>query len=311
MSRKHFTQIIMSTALLVVPASPANSSIFGEDDRQFVSPARESPYSPVGLVKLGGPLSPWISYTTGFLVDDCHVLTTQVVLGFGQAPGGKHLQFETGIGTQQHRSTRGTVVAAGGLRRNTTGLQQYERGGRDWLLLRLDKCIGASLGHVKLKTGPFSPFEFRDLKSVGYPVHRRKTSGLTLDPSCRVVAGVGSVWLNDCALIKGNSGDPIFRISDSSAKPQMEVYAMQEAGFLSKRAIPLRSGYENQAVPMSMIARQIEPYLSAIDNTQLGNSKAGRSVGRDVLPHFGPSPGVPSGKHLLDTRLATSDDRAH
>src|SRR6476469_8389468 len=116
MTRTH--SIRKLAVLLGIVATPAHSSIFDTDDRQYVSPAVGSAFSPVGLVVAGGPLSPWISHTTGFLVDDCHILTSQGVLGYGQAPLGKRLTFGTGIGTPEQQSTKGTVIAAGGLRRN-------------------------------------------------------------------------------------------------------------------------------------------------------------------------------------------------
>jgi hypothetical protein len=247
------------------------------------------------------------SFTTGFLVDDCHVLTSQIVLGYGQAPLGKRVKFQTAIGTPQHQTTSATVVAAGGFRRNRTADEQYDRGGRDWLLLRLDRCIGASLGHVTLKTGPFSPYEFRNLKSAGYPQHRSRGNGLTVDPSCSVVASRGTVWLNDCATTKGDAGDPIFRISASGAKPQMEVYAMQSAGFKRRTPVPLTPGYENQAVPMSLIAPQIASYLSSNGPHQTGEQHMIKSQRADAIPHVGTSLGVTSNRHLLDTSLDETD----
>ena len=290
--------------LIAAVATPTHSAIFDRDDRQYVSSAEGSPYSPVGLVTQGLLMR---SFTTGFLVDACHVLTSQGVLGYGQAPFGKRLKFETAIGTPQHESTKGTVVAAGGFRRNRTSEEQFEKGGRDWLLLRLDTCIGARLGHVTLKAGPFSPYEFRDLKSAGFPEHRSRQRGLTIDPSCRVIASRGTVWLNDCATVKGDAGDPIFRISTSRGKPQMEVYAMQSAGYERKKPVPLTAGYENQAVPMSLIASQIAPYLSANGQRQAGELDTLRPQRADAVPHISTSAGVTSNRPLLDTSLGETN----
>ena len=311
MSRTYSISIETLAALFCALATPAHSSIFDRDDRQYVSPVRGSAYSPVGRVTRGGPLSPWRSYTTGFLIDDCHVLTSQGVLGYGQAPLGKHVRFDAGIGTPQHESTRGTVVAAGGFRRNRTGEEQYERGGRDWLLLRLDKCVGLTLGHVTLKTGPYSPYEFRSLQSVGYPAHRSKARGLTVDPSCRVVAGRGTVWLNDCATVKGDAGDPIFRIYAAGPKPHMEVYAMQSAGFRGRSPVLLKSGYENQAVPMSLIAPQIERYLSSTLRAVPSRGGIVETKQLDAIPHVGGSPSIVADSRLLDSRLVESDARSN
>jgi hypothetical protein len=261
MRRTVTIRILTGAALLGASATPAYSSIFDQDDRQYVTPALGLPYAPIGLVIQRGIIM--ASWTTGFLVDECHVLTSQIVTGYGQAPYGKRLRFETGMGTPEHQTTKGTVVAAGGFKRNRTALEQYERGGRDWLLVRLDKCIGASLGYVILKTGPFSPYEFRDLKSAGFPKHRDRQRGLTMDPSCRFIGALGTVWLNDCATVRGDAGDPIFRISRAGGNAQIEVYAMQSAGHNPGKPVPMSSGYENQAVPMYLVVPQIGPFLSS------------------------------------------------
>ena len=211
MTRTHFIVALATTAIISAFSAPAQSSIFYPDDRQYVQPTQGSPYSPVGVVYAPGLFV--YHFTTGFLVDDCHVLTSQVVAGYGETPLGKRLKFKAAFGTSQHQSSKATVVAGGGFTPGRTSQEQIERGGRDWLLLRLDKCLGASLGHVLLKTGPYSPFEFRDLKSAGYPMSRSNNGGVTIDPSCKVVGGYSTLWMNDCPLARGDGGDPIFRIS--------------------------------------------------------------------------------------------------
>ena len=304
MKHTHPILIAVGAAALGASTTPAQASIFGRDDRQYVSTGEGSPYSAVGLVTQGFLMR---SFTTGFLVDDCHVLTSQGVLGYGQAPLGKRLTFKTGLGTPREESTKGTVVAAGGFRRNQTSDQQFERGGRDWLLIRLDRCIGVRLGHVTLKTGPYSIDEFRGLKSAGFPEHRRRKAGLTIDPSCQIFARRGTVWLNDCAAVKGDAGDPIFRISTAGSKAPMEVYAMQSAGFRGRGAVPLRSGYENQAVPMALVAPQIAPYLSLHGERQTGGLTAIRSHRPDAISHVGTSLSLVFDRRLLDPGLGTAD----
>ena len=303
MSRTHRTRKFVGAALLAASATPTQALIFDRDDRQYVSAGEGSAYASVGLVTQGLILQ---YFTTGFLVDDCHVLTSQIALGYGQAPLGKRLKFQTAIGTPQHQTVRGTVVAAGGLKRHKTIEERYADRPRGWLLLRLDRCIGASLGHVTLKTGPFSPYEFSDLKSVGYPVRRDRKKGLTLDPSCRVLGGRGPIWVNDCATVKGDAGDPIFRLSATGGEPHMEVYAMQTYAFTSGQAI---AGRENQAVSMASIAPQIEPYLSMKSRQGASDQGATNPKRSDALSRIGGSAGAPSYGSLLGTGLVTADQR--
>ena len=258
MRHTHRIAKLAGVGSLATLAIPGHATIFDRDDRQYVRPAPGSPYPPIGLVRQGVFIE---RRATGFLVDGCHVLTAQAV--FGRAPLGRRLKFETAFGTPQHETTKATVVATGGehLGRKRGPDEQFAKGGRDWLLLRLDKCLGDRFGHVTLKTGPYSPYEFGHLKSAGFPDHRDKENGLTVDPSCRITWRWGTVWLNDCATVRGDAGDPIFRIADSG---QLEVYAMQSAASSSKRkAVPLLPMHENHAVPMSLVAPQIAPYLSA------------------------------------------------
>jgi V8-like Glu-specific endopeptidase len=238
----------------------ADAAIFDHDDRRYVSTAPGSPYSPVGLVSRGLLVE---HRTTGILVSDCHVLTSQHILGYGQSPLGERLRFEGARGTLQRVSSYGTVVAVGGLKRAETAAEQLEAGGQDWLLLRLDKCIGASLGHAILKTGALVPYEFQNLQSAGYPEDRSRDMGLTIDPSCRITGARGTVWLNDCAALPGNSGGPIFRLSASGSKPQMEVYAIQTAAYTWATAVPFMPGYDNQATPATLILPHIAQYLTA------------------------------------------------
>ena len=98
MKRTHPIRLLAGSVLLAGLATPSHARIFDQDDRQYARPAEGSLYSPVGLVRQGSTWSVWRAFTTGFLIDDCHVLTSQAVLGYGQAPFGKRLKFETAIG---------------------------------------------------------------------------------------------------------------------------------------------------------------------------------------------------------------------
>lgn len=292
MTHKHCARMLVAGALLSTVSIPVHSAIFDRDDREYVSVAQDSPYSPIGIVVSFNVMKvhPFRS-STGFLVDNCNVLTTQSVLAYNykKKPVGRRLKFQTGIGTLHPQTTKGTVVAVGGGERLQTSEKQAEVGGRDWLLLRLDRCVGESLGHVTLETGPFSLSEFRNLRSVGFPRRRGKKNGATMDPSCNVIGSRGTVWLNDCALIGGEAGDPIFRLAASGSKPHMVVYAMQSVGYVrGEQPIHLIDWYENQAVPMSLVAPQIAPFLSPRSSdklaSQIDSNSALGSECRERLP---------------------------
>lgn len=259
MKRAHFIRSVGIGALLMTAAAPSQSAIFDRDDRQYVSTPHGSPYAPIGKVIQGRLIYKW---STGVLVDECDVLTSQSAFGTGQTPVGRRLTFKAAFRTSQPVSSRGTVVAVGGYEPTSTSPERSALGGRDWLLLRLDECVGARLGYATLKTGPYSPYEFQNVQSAGYPM-RRHSRELTLDPACAITYGAGSVWMNDCATVRGDSGDPIFRVSTSGGKPRLEVFAIQIAGYNSYKPIPANPKFQNQAVPVAVIAPEIERYLSA------------------------------------------------
>lgn len=262
MTRTH-SHRVAAAVLLSALSTAAQSTIFEKDDRRYVRTTPGSIYSPVGVVSHNGTFL-W-HRSTGFLVDNCHVLTTQTGAssGYGRVALGKRVKFQTGISTPQHQTSKATVVAAGGVERPRTELEQSERGGQDWVLLKLDRCLGASAGHVILSPGFTSRDDSREVQSVGYPTLRPKNNGLTIDPSCRVIWGRGTVWLNDCATVRGDAGDPLYRITRSITNPQMVVYAMQAAAYSTDgRPVSRVPGYENIAVPMGPIIPQIMRYLS-------------------------------------------------
>jgi len=256
MKQARTSRLLGTFITLAIVGTASHSAVFDRDDRVYVSTAPGSPYSPVGMI-IGGHFRQRLG--TGFLVDQCHALTLQHVAAKWKNPVGHRLIFRGAVGTPSEVTTRATIVAAGNAsrRRKASG----EIGDRDWLLLRLDECLGNTLGYADLMTGPFSPFEFRDLQSAGFPKHR-DSRALTVDPSCRITASYRGVWLDDCATMMRDGGGPIFRISNSNGRRRMLVYAMKYGGQLWKKPVPLAQGDDNWAIPMSTIAPIIHTLLA-------------------------------------------------
>ncbi len=239
-------------------SSAATAAIFNADDRQYVSTAPGSPYSPIGIVSGG-----WTGhYTTGTLIDECHVLTSQHIFGSQIFPVGRRLRFDGAVGTKQWLSSAGTVVAAGGFEKHQSSGDEGAARASDWLLLRLDTCLGSTLGFANLRTRVTMAGELIHVQNAGYPVDKNRRSGLIIDPTCRISAVYALVWLNDCATLQGNSGGPIFRLTEASGRQQLEVYAIVSAGILGRKAMPFRQGWENQATPVSVILPHILAYIS-------------------------------------------------
>ena len=237
-------------------ASPINAVIFDNDDRVQVSTAPGSIYSPIGIAS-GAPET---RYATATLVDRCHVLTSQHIFGTRRSPLGQRLWFSEAPGSTPRLRSAGTVIAAGGMERFSRPEQDYEARARDWLLIRLDACLGSVLGSAELSI-PANSAELDHVENAGFPVDKGLNHGLTVDPSCEVRSVWKLVWLHDCATRVGNSGGPIFRIVRDSPKPHLEVYAIESGGWPIGGIHSFNAEFANQATPVSQILPYIKQYL--------------------------------------------------
>jgi V8-like Glu-specific endopeptidase len=237
---------------LFLAASPLRASIFDHDDRLTVLADARGAYAPIGLV--------WADkLATGFLVDKCHVLTVQHVFRDGQSPVGREVIFGAVIRDEQHWIwSWGKVVAAGGLENHPSDYDAARAS--DWVLLRLRKCIGSTIGYVSLQ--PASPQGLPELQSAGYPFDRKSAQGITVDPACRIHGERRGLWLNDCAALGGNSGSPIFSQLRERGTTRLQVYAMQSAAFgFPAHDLRFQPAYANVATPVSGILPYISKFL--------------------------------------------------
>jgi V8-like Glu-specific endopeptidase len=205
----------------ILPPS-ANALIFGED-RRVTAIGDASHFRPIGIVFGTGESS----YATGFLVDACHVLTVQHVFGSKHSAVGRPAYFAVGgpkLGGWQ--MSRGVVEAEGGLDRSADGPPSTQVRTSDWVLLRLQTCLGRRFGHVRLTDRMPAPEE--SISMAGYPGDKPIGMGVTLDPSCRVRAIQQLILFNDCSALPGNSGSPLFRIAEENGKRVLEVFAMMQ-----------------------------------------------------------------------------------
>src|SRR5690242_2195527 len=213
--RPTFYCSLAAICLILSTASRTNAAIFDSDDRRAVDTSVGSPYAPVGLI-LGAPF-----YGTGTLVADCYAITSQHLFGGRESPLGRRVSFVGSLGSRQLAKSKGTVVAEGGLEQSAGSKDPYEVRARDWILIKLDTCLGIRLGVAALVANPRDQ-DLLHVQSAGFPMDRPRSRGLTLDPSCAVRSVRPLVWLNDCAALGGNSGGPIFRITQAGGRPQME-----------------------------------------------------------------------------------------
>ena len=254
---------VLVVPLLLCIAGVASASIFGTDDRLVVGHARGTPFAPIGVAY--DPESD--TYGTGILVDECHVLTAQHVAGDREVdPAGDRFDFLVGQqqGNEFEDRTGASVIASGGFTE-----RRWNRDA-DWLLLKLDQCLGRQYGHVRLReeTPDARP---STLQSAGYPSDLANIRGLlVMDPHCRLVGEAERLWLHTCAGRSGDSGGPLFELERKPSGVEIDVYAIQAAAFPShvpqepdgRQFDPDRpfTGL-NEAVPVSNILPKIRKYL--------------------------------------------------
>lgn len=245
-------QICVALLVVAINAS-ARAVIFDSDDRVQIHRELGSVYAPIGIAFGTGRTR----YATATLVGPCYALTSQHIFGTQKSPLGKRLWFAEAMNSSDALRSAGTVVAAGGMERFSRPGQEYDARSRDWILVQLDKCLGAILGSAKLSI-PKSESDIAHVQNAGFPVDRRMEKGLTIDPTCTIQSIWKLVWLHDCATRSGNSGGPIFRISQTSSKPHLEVYAIEAGGWRIRGVQTFSTQLANQATP----AAEIIPFVS-------------------------------------------------
>lgn len=251
--------IIIFIITLIFPVQ-SSAVVFDIDDRINVENSVGSPYGPIGVVFS----SKRDNYTTGFLVSQCDVLTVRHILNDNFPAKGRYLYFSVGPKTIKGKwISRGTVVASGDF---IVGVAETSnRGTRigDWLLLHLDDCLGKKFGFLDLSisTGAES-LNIQSYESAGFPRDRPLTSGVTLDPSCKIRVFTEREVLHDCASRPGNSGSPIFREVVTNGKMKLEVYAMHSGGVSDAGVRPFDATYLGVALPTRTLLPSIKPYLS-------------------------------------------------
>lgn len=262
----------------------ARAAIFDEDDRVPVGPQSRSPYAPIGRV-VGDRMT-----GTGFLVSKCHVLTAQHAFSESRPAVGQIMTFRAAL-TRPGRSpatSRGTVVASGNFNVVVQAKDWSQGRSKDWMLIRLDKCLGKSLGYVELSTDRFLNFDNAGapFRSAGFPSDRASPDTLILDPSCRIRGANFREWMHDCAALPGNSGSPIFQEVRSGGRVWLRVVAMITCGEHTGQARPYDPVHANRATKMGYILPGIAAFISpsAAGFSPLADNRhpvaAGRQKGR-------------------------------
>lgn len=267
--RKRFLSAFLG-ALFAGASVPAHSATLGTDDREYVSTAPGSIYSPIGKVIRQSLISS--TETTGTLVDECHVLTAEHIFSGKRNPVGRHLLFVGAFRTPQETSSWGTVVAAGGVvNYRGTAAEMFNQLQRDWLLLRLTTCLGKTLGCADVSD--MGGYYSGPVQNAGYPFDRQSYKGLTVDPSCRIVGNYVSLLavMNNCASRRANSGGPIFRIVRDGGQARIQILAIENLAYDPMQPSPAVIVWLNGATSASAFLPSIKPFLTNRADVANGN----------------------------------------
>ena len=245
-------RLVLLCSLLL--SAPALGATFERDDR--VAMTRPGPdFLPIGIVTGGKG----IAYATGFLVSNCHVLTVKHAAGRVAHVEGRRMMFRLPFAGPDAASA-GSVVAAGDL--DLVGApSRLDRSG-DWLLVRLDHCLGRRFGSLALskKSGPLRTSAPAPLFSAGFPIDQSWRRQLTIDPACRLRGEPQHLFVHDCSSLPGNSGSPIFTTAWRNGYASVEVLAMHSTASASRGVLAFRGEDASVATRMA----DVLPAISAI-----------------------------------------------
>lgn len=253
-ARRHRLGPIASLALFSTLLQPtaAFASIFDNDDRVTLG-SDDTRLDPVGIVSVirGGP------YGTAFLIDACYALTAKHVIAHPEPLGRQViLRFLPWRQSNRLNTTSATVVISGGPPAAVSDLSQ------DWVLLRLDRCLGHVLGHFALSNVPVK-IQHTDhtitpnLVAVGFSNDRSLARRPTIDNSCRVRQITSFGLLHDGATLRGNSGGPLMGWNKN--RERYEVFAINVAGEHDPVPRPFDLRSANVAVALQGILPALKP----------------------------------------------------
>ena len=246
--------------IAVFGGGPSQAAIFGGDDRISFSPRSGSLYAPIGRLIGDGRTG------TGFLVGDCHVLTAEHNYSSRPAKLGEAVVFQA-VHARFGRAapaSRGTIVASGRDAVEPRAGDWTEGRSRDWMLVRLDQCLGKRLGVVDLHAGLSFRFDGADARSArpAFPA-----TGDPPMPSCstRRAASAPAIIENGCTIALPCPAIPAARFFQEvrvGGRIRLRVIAMVTSGEHGAQPRFYDHAAANRATKMAYILPRIAPFLA-------------------------------------------------
>lgn len=222
--KRLLTAVLSPLLLVATPAMPQGSKPLPIGTVHFVSSALSQMF-------VGNPLG------SAFLVGPCHIVSAKHVAPRGRPIVGARLRFNA-----PGQSTGGTVIATG------SNPQPWARGTTrrgDWIVAKLDRCLGNDLGWFRLSAAHFADTpQFTGRGAVlgvgGYPVSRDRAKGIVVSRDCAVKAVLpdGTIAAA-CRTDLGQSGGPMFVLSRTRGPLALGVISATELNGTGVYAAPV------------------------------------------------------------------------
>ncbi|HWA62013.1 MAG TPA: trypsin-like peptidase domain-containing protein [Caulobacteraceae bacterium] len=252
MRSKAFAIALAATSFLAaVPATaPAQSvdrsmlwrvNVFGADghDPRRIQPRSEGEgqaLAGVGVIHNRAPIAmigddDHVHYARGqataFLVSPCLAVSNyHAVYGEGEATDERDFAVNFSVGDRpDDRGFSDTVRAVPAFH----GAFDETDEGQDWVVLRLDRCLGTTIGWLSLSDIGAEALKPAQVSTAGYPAEKAP----------------GRLWREDGCHLKHRPGEPALMASDCSATPGASgspVFVMQDG---KPRVVGIVEGAEN------------------------------------------------------------------
>ena len=265
-----FKLSLLALVLAGLAAGQAWANVFAVDghDPRHVQPrsGEGHAFAAIGVLRNNSPIAmldddDHLLYARGeataFLVSPCYAVTNYHAV-FGEGSGPRDAQTDHSV-----TLSLGDRSSGHGFRERVRAAPAFwgdfseDRGGEDWAVLRLDRCVGAQIGWLDLTPRSPEAIGAGGLSIAGYPGDKDQAVLWRAD-GCGVTARPQDVglWSSDCAASPGSSGSPVFLIEDGGLK----VVGIMEGADEDRTDVQRRysGGVANLVVDVSSILRRSE-----------------------------------------------------
>jgi V8-like Glu-specific endopeptidase len=212
-----------------------------KDDRVAINDRTTGEYkqlNAVGVLRLPG--AKIYEFGSGFLVDACHVLTNNHVVGqktgvynkqgieLKKAVDGTKVNFSVGQGSNGNQFSNpdieGTVLAHGNYNHDDI------TGNNDWAIVKLSKSMPSNFARIEMYPMASEKMISRDFSTGGFPGARTQNgsdlSKIYVDQKCKVLGmGTYGFLYHTCQVTGGQSGSPLM-----TKAPNGKYYAVGIVG---------------------------------------------------------------------------------